>query len=207
MSKQKAKSEMTKTNFYFFRLESVPVKSCSPSRCQTEVEEEKIIIISDGDEETRESLNRVRDDVRDDADQVRDYTVPFRGDVDQVRDNVDQVRDNVNIVRVNVDQVRDNAEQVRANVDQVRNTFQEYAVPFRGDVDRIRALCDNDDDDDVSTRSFEFETVCKNYVPRNCDPDVDDCRPKEVCYKKPRLVRDASDEELRARCREKRYPD
>jgi hypothetical protein len=177
MSKQKAKSEMTKTNFYFFRLESVPVKSCSPSRCQTEVEEEKIIIISDGDEETRESLNRVRDDVRDDADQVR-------GNVDQVRDNVDQVQDIVN---------------------QVRNTFQEYAVPFRGDVDRIRALCD--DDDNVSTRSFEFETICKNYVPRNCDPDVDDCRPKEVCYKKPRLVRDASDEELRARCREKRYPD
>ena len=157
------------------------MKSCSPSQCQTEVEEEKVVV-SSSDDLTRESLNRVRDYVRD--------------NVDQVRDNVDQVRDNV-------DQVRDNVDQVRDNVDQVRDNMRDYAVPFRGDVDRIRALCDNNNEN-VLTRSFEFETICKKYVPRNCDPDFDDCRPKEVCYKKPRLIRDASDDEIRVRCRDKR---
>jgi hypothetical protein len=61
-----------------------------------------------------------------------------------------------------------------------------YAAPFREDVDRIRALCQ--DEGAVSTRArVEFETVCKNYTPRNCEPD--DCRTREICYKKPRLTR------------------
>ena len=87
---------------------------------------------------------------------------------------------------------------------------RDYAVPFRGDVERIRPLCSDDDvttDPATATRSgnrFQLETICKNYTPRNCDPDFGDCRTKEICYKKPRLARSTSEDAIRVNCREKR---
>ena len=89
---------------------------------------------------------------------------------------------------------------------------RDYAVPFRGDVERIQALCGNNNSDnsnggggggDVSAR-FEFATVCKNYTPRSCDPNFEDCGTREICYKKPRVVRATNEDGIRTNCREKR---
>ena len=100
-------------------------------------------------------------------------------------------------------------EPYRPYVNQVRTNLQEIEddEPFREDVEQEgygldpgRVLC-RDADEEVSTR-FEFETVCKNYTPRTCEDDNDsDCGPKQICYKKPRLL--TRDTGTGTRCRKR----
>ena len=129
--------------------------------------------------------------------QVQEITVPFRGDVERVQAQLSDIRDEQN--------------QAQASGTQI----QEIPVPFRGDVERVQAQHKKLRDEQVQTdvrdgckdevearTQFEFETICKKYVPRTCDPD-EACRAKEVCYKKPRLRLTRSTSTLR--CRYKRY--
>ena len=175
--------------FYILRIESKPVQSCSPSQCQPETltETDDIIIVKD----------QAQAQAQISGTQIREIPVPIRQGVDRVQ--------------AQLSDIRDEPTQAQASGTQI----QEIPVPFRGDVERVQAQHQKLRDEQVQTdvrdgcgdevearTQFEFETICKKYVPRICDPD-EDCRAKEVCYKKPRLRLTRSTSTLR--CRYKRY--
>ena len=208
--------------FFILRIESKPVQSCSPSQCQPETlkEEDEIIIIKDQAQAQASGT------------QIREISVPVPGKVDRVQAQLSEIRDKQTQAQASGTQVqeitvpfRGDVERVQAQLSDIREEqnqaqasgtqIQEIPVPFRGDVERVQAQHKKLRDEQVQTdvrdgckdevearTQFEFETICKKYVPRTCDPD-EACRAKEVCYKKPRLRLTRSTSTLR--CRYKRY--
>ena len=204
---------------FILRIESKPFQSCSPSQCQPETlkEEDEIIIIKDQAQAQASGT------------QIREISVPVPGKVDRVQAQLSEIRDKQTQAQASGTQVqeipvpfRGDVERVQAQLSDIREEqnqaqasgtqIQEIPVPFRGDVERVQAQHKKLRDEQVQTdgckdevearTQFEFETICKKYVPRICDPD-EDCRAKEVCYKKPRLRLTRSTSTLR--CRYKRY--